>query len=89
MYAKALMQISNREGVLSLPVTAQWIFQNQLFVLIVNDNKVERIPLRKGLSNKDYFEVLNPEITGNSLVIVQGKGLVQPGQIVRPVVKSE
>jgi hypothetical protein len=57
------------------------------FVLVVKDNKVERVPLRKGLSNKDYFEVLNPEITESSLVIVQGKGLVQPGQIVKPVLK--
>lgn len=89
MYAKVLMQITNREGVLSLPVTAQWIFQNQPFVLTVKDNKVERIPLRKGLSNKDYFEVLNSEITENTLVIVQGKGLVQPGQIVKPVFKSK
>lgn len=89
MYAKALMQISSRERVLSLPVTAQVIYQNQTFVLVVNDGKVERVPLRKGLSNKDYFEVLNPEITGSSMIIVQGKGLVQPGQIVQPVFKNE
>ena len=89
MYAKVLMQVSRKESVLSLPVTAQWIFQNMPFVLIVKDGKVERVPLRKGLSNKDYFEVLNPEITGSSLVIVQGKGLVQPGPIVKPVVKIE
>jgi len=89
MYAKALMQISNRKDVISLPVTAQWIFQNQSFILIVNGDKVERIPLRKGLSNKDYFEVLNPEITENSLVIIQGKGLVQPGQVVNPIIKSK
>lgn len=89
MYAKALMQISNRDGVSSLPVTAQVMYQNQPFVLVIENNKVERIPLRKGLSNKDYFEVLNPEITENSMVIVQGKGLVQPGQIVKPVLKSE
>lgn len=87
MYAKVLMQISRRDSVLSLPVTAQWIFQNMPFVLIVKDGKVERVPLRKGLSNKDYFEVLNPEITESALVIVQGKGLVQPGQIVKPVLK--
>ncbi|MGR3301330.1 MAG: efflux RND transporter periplasmic adaptor subunit [Candidatus Scalindua sp.] len=87
MYAKVLMQISRRDSVLSLPVTAQWIFQNLPFVLIVKDGKVERVPLRKGLSNKDYFEVLNPEITESALVIVQGKGLVQPGQIVKPVLK--
>ena len=87
MYAKALMQISRRESVLSLPVTAQWIFQNQSFVLIVKNDIVERVTLRKGLSNKDYFEVLNAEINENSLVIVQGKGLVQPGQTVKPILK--
>ncbi len=89
MYAKALIHISSRDEVLSLPVIAQVIWQNQPFVLVVKDNKVERIPVRIGLSNKDYFEVLNPDITGNSLVIVQGKGLVQPGDIVKPVLKSE
>jgi len=89
MYAKALMQINSREGVVSLPVTAQWMYQNQPFIMVVTDNKVERIPLRKGLSNKDYFEVLNSEITETSLVITQGKGLVSPGQIVQPVIKSE
>lgn len=89
MYAKALMQISRRESVVSVPVTAQWRFQNKLFVLIVKDGKVERVTLRKGLANKDYVEVLNPEINESSLVIVQGKGLVQPGQIVKPVLKID
>lgn len=87
MYAKALMQVSRGESVLSLPVTAQWIFQDQPFILVVKNDRVERVHLRKGLSNKDYFEVLNPEITESTLVIVQGKGLVQPGQIVKPVLK--
>ena len=89
MYAKVLLQISSRDSVLSLPVTAQVIFQNQPFILVVVDGKVERIPLRKGLSNKDYFEVLNVEVSPQALVIVQGKGLVKPGQIVKPVIKNE
>lgn len=89
MYAKSIMRINSRENVLSLPVTAQWIFQNQPFVLVVTGEEVKRIPLRKGLSDKDYFEVLNPEITESTLVIVQGKGLVQPGQIVKPVLKMK
>jgi RND family efflux transporter MFP subunit len=87
MYAKVIMRIGSRESVLSLPVTAQWIFQDQPFILVVKNNMVERVHLRKGLSNKDYFEGLNPEITESTLVIVQGKGLVQPGQIVKPVLK--
>ena len=50
---------------------------------------VERTALRKGLSNKDFFEVLNSDITEESLVIVQGKGLVKSGQKVKPVIKTE
>ncbi len=53
-----------------------------------NQLKLKGTGKRKGLSNKDYFEVLNPEITENTLVIVQGKGLVKVGQIVKPVIKS-
>ena len=89
MYAKALVKVNSRKGVISLPVTAQSIFQNQPVVLIVNNNEVEQVSLRKGLAGKDYFEVLNPEINANSLVIVQGKGLVKAGQIVTPVLKNE
>jgi len=89
MYAKALMQISSRDSVLSLPVTAQVMFQNQPFILVVVDGKVDRVPLRKGLFNKDYFEVLNAEVSPQAQVIVQGKGLVKPGQIVKPVLKNE
>jgi len=89
MYAKVLMQLSSSDSVLSLPVTAQVIFQNQPFVLLVNDGEVNRVPLRKGLSNKDYFEILNADILQQAEVIIQGKGLVQPGEIVNPVNKTE
>ena len=89
MYAKVTVKITSRESVLSLPVTAQCIFQNQKFVLVIKDNVVERVPLRKGLASKDYFEVLNTDITEKSLVVIQGKGLVQTGQTVNPVLKQE
>ena len=72
-----------------LPITAQVIFQDQPFVLEVVNGKVDRVALRKGLSDKDYFEVLNAEITPQSQIIIQGKGLVRPGEIVQPVSKSE
>lgn len=89
MYAKVLMHIESRENVLSLPLTVQVRYQDEPFILVVKDNKVERIPLQKGLSGKDYFEVLNTNITTESLVIVQGKGLVKPGQLVEPILKGE
>ena len=89
MYAKAVMQIISRENVLSLPVTAQFLYQDEPFVFVVKNNKVERIPLRKGLSNKDFFEVLNSVIDAESLVITQGKGLVKHGQVVDPILKND
>ncbi|PCH65587.1 MAG: hypothetical protein COC01_09515 [Bacteroidetes bacterium] len=89
MYAKVIMQISSLEDVLSLPVTAQVMYEDEFFVLVVKENRVERIPLRKGLFNKDFFEVLNPEIGAESQVIIQGKGLVKPGHIVDAVLKND
>lgn len=89
MYAKVLIEISSRENVLSLPITAKLTEQNQAYVLVVNDNIVEKVPLRIGLTNKDYFEVLNAELTENSLIIIQGKGLVNVGQTVNPVIKND
>ena len=90
MYAKALLQISGKAvDVLSLPLTTQIIKKKKVFISVVNDGKVEQLVLRKGLSNKDYFEVLNSEINENSLIINMGKGLVQAGQSVNPVLNKE
>lgn len=89
MYAKAVMQLSSRENVLSLPVTAQYIYEDELFVLSVVNGQVVRVPLRKGLANKDFFEVLNTEIDSSSQVIIQGKGLVNEGQMVTAVLNND
>lgn len=88
MYAKVSLDLKSRANVLSLPLTAQVIHQNDFFVLIVKNRKVKRIALRKGLTNTDYFEVLNPEITAETQVIIQGKSLVNIGQTVKPVLKN-
>ncbi|NQY67778.1 MAG: efflux RND transporter periplasmic adaptor subunit [Flavobacteriales bacterium] len=85
MYAKVTMLLESQENVLSLPHTAQYLYQNELFLLVVNEGIVEQVPLRKGLSNKDYFEVLNGDISVNTKVIVQGKSLVKPGQTVEAI----
>lgn len=89
MYAKCLIQIKSREDVPSLPLIAKTMYQDEPHVLVVKEGKVNRIPLRTGLSGKDYFEVLNPEIKEETLVIIKGKNLVKPGQIVEPILKQE
>jgi RND family efflux transporter MFP subunit len=88
MYAKVLLLNKSRNGVVSLPITSQLISKNEPYILIVNeDNRVEKVVLRKGLANKDFFEVLNSEITKDTKVIVQGKGLVKEGDTVNPIIK--
>jgi multidrug efflux pump subunit AcrA (membrane-fusion protein) len=88
MYAKAKMQINSRENVLSLPLTAITLYQDLPHAMTVKDDIVVMIPLRKGLSGRDYFEILNSEITAETMVIVQGKGLVKDGDVVRPILKK-
>jgi len=89
MYAKALLQINSRENILSLPIISKISHKNEDYVLAVENNTVKRVPVTIGLSDKDYFEVLNAEITESTQVIVSGKGLVNDGQKVEPIVKEE
>ena len=87
MYAKALLQISSRDNILSLPMISKISHKNEDYVLAVMDGKVKRMQIKIGLSNQNYFEILNDEITSDTQVIVQGKGLVKPEQIVEPILK--
>lgn len=89
IYAYVTIRISSRDSVLSLPVNVKIFYQDAPFLLIVKNKQVKRIPLKEGLFNKDYFEVLNPDINAGSKVIVEGKNLVQPGDIVEPILKTE
>lgn len=89
MYAKVLLHVNSRENILSLPILSKVRFQNEDYVLIVENGKVKRIPIKIGLSDKDYFEVLNAEIIKETHVIINGKGLVNPEQIANPILKPE
>ena len=88
MYVKALLQISSRDNILSLPMISKISHKNEDYVLAVIDGKVKRMQIKIGLSNQNYFEILNDEITSDTQVIVQGKGLVKPEQIVEPILKQ-
>jgi len=89
MYAKVLIQLASRSSILSLPILSKVRYKNEDYVLLVEDQIVKRVLVRIGLSDEDYFEVLNKEISEESQVILIGKGLVNPGQLVNPILKSE
>lgn len=89
MYAKVNMQISSRDNVLSVPNTALVVYQDDFFVYTVENGTVKRLPVRRGLQNKDYFEILDADIKPSTLIIVRGKNLVEPGMKVEPIQTSE
>jgi membrane fusion protein (multidrug efflux system) len=89
MYAKVKMQISSRDGVLSVPNTALVVYQDDFFVYAVEGGIVKRLPIRSGLQNKDYFEILDADIKPSTQVIVRGKNLVEPGMKVEPIQTTE
>jgi len=88
MYAKVLLQINSRDNILSLPIISKTSHKNEDHVLVVENGIVKRLAVKIGLSDRNFFEVLNPEITSETKVIVQGKGLVNLGQKVDPILKK-
>ena len=84
MYAKVLMKLESRKGILSLPMISKISYKNEDYVLAVEKGVVKRIPLKIGLSDGNFFEILNAEITAETEVIIKGKGLVNEGQQVEP-----
>lgn len=70
MYAKALLKINSKENTLSLPMISKVSHKNEDYVLTVADGVVKRQLIKIGLSNQDYFEVLNNEISTETQVIV-------------------
>ncbi len=84
MYAKVLMQLKSRSGLLSLPVISKISYNNEDYVWVVENSIVKRMPIKIGLSDAGFFEVLNAGITQETEVIIKGKGLVNEGQMVEP-----
>ena len=82
-----IFDLAVRSNILSLPVNAKIRYKNEDYVLAVEDKIVKRVPIKIGLSDKDYFEILNAEITITTQVITNGKGLVNPGQEVKAILK--
>jgi uncharacterized NAD(P)/FAD-binding protein YdhS len=72
-----------------VPNTALVVYQDGFFVYAVEDGTVRRLPIRRGLQNKDYFEILDADIKPSTQIIVRGKNLVEPGMKVEPIQTTE
>ena len=89
MYVKALLQVESKDKILSLPIDTRISYKNEEYVFAVQDGKVTRIPVKSGLTNQNYFEIIDDNITADMLIISKGKGLVKSGQIVDPIIKEQ
>lgn len=87
MYAKAMIKRASSKNSLSLPHATILMRKDAPFVMLVKDDKVEEIALHKGISGKDYFEVLNSNISKDSRVITKGKSSVKSGERVKAILK--
>ncbi len=79
MYARVKLQLKNREHTLTLPFAALSVFKNEYFVYKVVDNYVEKKPITMGIKSKDYFEILDSDISADDLIIISGKELINDG----------
>ena len=88
MYARVSMQVKSSDGVRSVPQPALVAQDDDFYLYTVENGIVKRMSIRRGLENKDYFEVLNATITDSTQVITRGKNLVKPGMKVNAIQKK-
>lgn len=85
MYAQVIIALQSREGVLSLPVQTRFMEDDVPVIYQVKGQLAQKLVAKTGLSNKDFFEVLNDGINEQSIIIMQGKSMVRDGSPVDPV----
>jgi membrane fusion protein (multidrug efflux system) len=88
MYAKVELKRPEKGEVLSLPKTAQLIDKTKVSVYAVRNNEVVKLEVQSGQSDNINFEVTHSDLKPNDQVIVQGKNLVKPGDMVEPLLKK-
>lgn len=89
MYAKIELTIRSGASSLSVPHPALLVEKNQFFIYKVVNSVVEKIPVRLGVQNKNFVEILDGELKADDLIIVMGKQLISPDMQVEAIKKNE
>ena len=79
MYAEVNIELQSDGEKLSLPNEAVMAVKSEFFIYKVRDGIVQKILIKKGLSNIQYFEIKSDQITSSDNIIVEGKSLVKEG----------
>jgi len=89
MYAKIELTIRSSANSLSVPHPALLVRKNQFFIYKVVNGVVKKMPVRLGVQNKNFVEILNSELKEDDQIIVMGKQLVSPGMKVEAINRTE
>jgi RND family efflux transporter MFP subunit len=79
MYAEVDLQLQSDGKKLSLPNEALIAVKSEYFIYKVKDGIVQKILIKKGLSNNQFFEIKSDQITDSDNIIIEGKDLVRDG----------
>ena len=82
MYAEVNLQLQSDGEKLSLPNESVIAVKSEFFVYKVTDGIVQKILIKKGLSNNQFFEINSDEIISSDNIIIEGKALVKDGMSV-------
>ena len=82
MYAEVNLQLQSDGEKLSLPNESVIAVKSEFFVYKVTDGVVQKILIKKGLSNNQFFEINSDKIISSDNIIVEGKALVKDGMSV-------
>ena len=77
MYAEVNLQLQSDGEKLSLPNESVIAVKSEFFVYKVTDGVVQKILIKKGLSNNQFFEIDSDKIISSDNIIVEGKALVR------------
>ena len=89
MYARIEMAIKSSTQALSVPQPALSVEKNQYFIYKVVTGKVKKFPVRLGVQDKNFIEILDGELKADDEVIVTGKQLISPGMEVEAINKNK
>jgi len=79
MYAEVNIQLQSDGEKLSLPNEAVMSVKSEFYIYKVTNGIVEKILIKKGLSNIQYFEIKSDQTSSSDNIIVEGKSLVKDG----------
>lgn len=85
MFATVVLMPASEDSAMSLPTATAFAQGGAHYLMLVRDGRVVQVPLKKGLADKDRFQVVEPALTENDQVIIEGRNLVRVGDAVEPI----